>query len=356
MLQKLRILQCDLIRNLLSLTRNIMNIKAFIIILIISSQSLLSMNFTFKKVASIDPNHQEQSINGIAISPAINNSSIILAIHDDGRNHLPSYIMNHSSEKLTRSGNSIYDRNLVDVAFTPMMGDQQHAISVNTHGSAKVYRVHDQGRLENTHEFNTDSESHTIAISSSLKGHTLTAIAGLTCAKIYSTKDNQTFQQIAEKTTISNWPFFDIAFSPALPNNRCFFATINSLPNSPFTGITIDEVDEYNRLALKKYVTTNRVFKSIAFMPLVNGRLFAATSDDNSQGIIIYSVDQETGVLTHTGQQFNIQNPGTIRFSPEVINGQFFATIISDGKALIYSVKPPIDTDDLFGDIKHAAS
>jgi 6-phosphogluconolactonase (cycloisomerase 2 family) len=133
----------------------------------------------------------------------------------------------------------------------------------------------------------------------------------------------------------------DIAYSP-LVNGKLFSAIVNADTNTLISYV----VDTSNGSSAGAFTpagpiaATGMTPLAVAFSPFVNNNLFAATTNQNSSDISIFSVDTVTGILTAVPSSPLVTGgtPTDIVFS-QVINGKLYAFMVeASGKVHSYDV------------------
>lgn len=131
-------------------------------------------------------------------------------------------------------------------------------------------------------------------------------------------------------TAVSGSPFLtgaqprNVAYSPIINNNVFAFTTNNSVSNVSVyqTNMT---TGAWTPVTGSPFSTDTGPY-GCAFSPLINGNLFAATSNFGSTTVSVYKVNTSTGVFTQvSGSPFSTGgSPLGVAFSP-VVEGNLFA-------------------------------
>ena len=149
-------------------------------------------------------------------------------------------------------------------------------------------------------------------------------------------------------TQVPNSPFptepeaAGLAFSPVI-NGKLFAAVVHG--DTSDENVSVYSVDTlsgaFSPIAGSPFETNGDESYSVAYSPVVNGKLFAATANTGSDDVSVYSVDTSSGVFTQVaGSPFTAENfPQSVAYSP-VINGQLFAAVANQGSddISVYSV------------------
>ncbi len=132
-----------------------------------------------------------------------------------------------------------------------------------------------------------------------------------------------------------------VAFSPVL-NGKLFAAVANEFAHN-ISVYSVNTSDGTLTQVSGSPFPAGTTTSSIAYSPVIGSNLFAAVTDQGANTISVYSVDQSTGAFTQvSGSPFSTGNgPYSVSYSP-IVNGNLFAAVAnSDNNSVsIYSVNP----------------
>ena len=143
---------------------------------------------------------------------------------------------------------------------------------------------------------------------------------------------------------VPNSPFsteplsFFLAFSPEV-NGKVFVAVAHSNGGNSVSVYSMN-ISSGALVPVGAPFVTGTTPVSVAYSPVINGRLFAAVANFNTDNVSVYSVDTSSGIFSPvTGSPFTAgTNPRSVAYSP-VINGQLFAAVANNvGDISVYSV------------------
>lgn len=339
----------------------------FIALLIISS-SLWGMDgFDFKKLASTTA---ARDVHTVAISPQFNNR-LFVATTDYGNNRAIIHSIDKTSGKLSPKSETITTGSVpICITFSPVMNNRLFVFIANQEDpSIDICSINEQGALKHIYQITTPDKTTVVATSPVFDRHILISASYTGAIATCKIPEDETFDRTSEERLwlrynfIENKKLRNITFSPRLLSNNRFLAAAICYGSN---RVETYSVTQDRKFQIMGFFHTSSNPSSMAFMPIVNTTCFATITDDQNKNILSsYSFDETTESFSPAEKQITMQPaPYLMAFSPDVVDGHLLAVTIdqaepnSTSHTIIstHSVRPPIDTDALFGDIKHAAN
>ena len=129
-----------------------------------------------------------------------------------------------------------------------------------------------------------------------------------------------------------------VDYSPVINGN--LFAAVANFNSNDVSVYSVDTSSGVFASVAGSPFTAATNPRSVAYSPIVNGNVFAAVANVNSSNVSVYSVNALSGVFTPVGgSPFTAPtNPASVAYSP-AINGQLFAAVAQFGGGVsVYSV------------------